>query len=138
MLLNEQLPAVAPRPRDEVAGEVVDKVAGEAVAADRADTGHIPEPARSPDHWPDLDLNQPLPPEPVDGLLDLLAPVLDTPVLVVDQPSMPQASDLAALHRAELEADFAKPPPARAGDEPAIPPQFAARLSMLPHIDFPT
>jgi hypothetical protein len=85
----------------------------------------------------DTELRQPLPPEPVAGILDLLAPVLDAPVLVVDRPPMPRPPDLAALHRAELEADFAKPPPARAGDEPAIPQQFAAGLSMLPHIDFP-
>jgi hypothetical protein len=87
--------------------------------------------------WPDLDLRRPLPPAPVSGVLDLLAPVLDRQLFVVDQPPLPPASDLAALHRAELEADFTELPPTSAGAEPAIPARFAAGLPVLPHIEFP-
>jgi hypothetical protein len=96
-----------------------------------------PPVSRHPDQWSDIDLRLPLPPEPVDGVLDLLAPILDMPLLVVDQPPLPPLSELAALHRAEVEAEFAEPPVTGLGDEPPIPARFAPGLAVLPHIDFP-
>ncbi|NUP48362.1 MAG: hypothetical protein HOW97_13800, partial [Catenulispora sp.] len=86
---------------------------------------------------PVLDLRQPAQPAPVDGLLDLLAPVLNKPLLEVKQPELPPAPDLMALHRAEFEVDFVEPPHVAAGDEPPIPTRFGPGLAVLPHIEFP-
>ncbi|GAA2051880.1 hypothetical protein GCM10009839_68890 [Catenulispora yoronensis] len=86
---------------------------------------------------PVLDLREPAQPAPVDGVLDLLAPVLERPLLVVEQPELPSAPDLMALHRAEFERDFAEPPLVAAGDEPPIPARFGPGLAVLPHIEFP-
>lgn len=86
---------------------------------------------------PGPDLRRPLPPAPVDGVLELLAPVLGRPLDVVEQSPLPAAADLTALHRAELEADFAALPPLRAGSEPPIPARFAPGTPVLPHIEFP-
>lgn len=84
-----------------------------------------------------LDLSRPLPPAPVDGIPDLLAPVIDRPLDVVERPPLPPTADLTALHRAELEADFAALPPLGAGSEPPIPSRFAPGTPVLPHIEFP-
>jgi hypothetical protein len=84
-----------------------------------------------------LDLREPAPPAPVPGVLDLLAPVVERPLLVVEQPPLPAAPDLMALHRAEFEGDFVEPPVVAAGDEPPIPTRFGPGLAVLPHIEFP-
>jgi len=89
------------------------------------------------DPWTGLDLRQAPAPAPVDNVLDLLAPVLERPLLVVEQPGLPDAADVVALHRSELEADFVEPPVVAAGAEPAIPPRYGPGLSVLPHIEFP-
>lgn len=86
---------------------------------------------------PVLDLRQPAQPAPVDGVLELLAPVLNRPLLEVEEPAMPPAADLMALHRAEFEVEFTEPPYVAAGDEPAIPTRFGPGLAVLPHIEFP-
>ncbi|MFL6117256.1 MAG: hypothetical protein ACJ786_38770 [Catenulispora sp.] len=98
---------------------------------------HEREAARRPAPPTTLDLREPAPPAPVDGVLDLLAPVLQRPLLVVEQPELPSAPDLMALHRAEFEQDFAEPPVVPAGDEPPIPVRFGPGLAVLPHIEFP-
>ncbi|NUR25056.1 MAG: hypothetical protein HOV83_04280 [Catenulispora sp.] len=85
----------------------------------------------------ELDLREPAPPAPVDGVLDLLAPVLERPLLVVEQPALPPAPDLMALHRVEFEVEFAELPVVAAGDEPPIPTRFGPGLAVLPHIEFP-
>jgi hypothetical protein len=89
------------------------------------------------DPWTGLDLRTPPTPAPVDNVLDLLAPVLERPLLVVEQPGLPQAADVVALHRSELEVDFVEPPVVAAGAEPPIPPRYGPGLSVLPHIEFP-
>ncbi|WP_194927884.1 hypothetical protein [Catenulispora pinisilvae] len=89
------------------------------------------------DPWTGLDLRQPAAPAPVDNVLELLSPVLERPLLVVEQPGLPDAADVVALHRSELEVDFVEPPVVAAGAEPAIPPRFGPGLSVLPHIEFP-
>ncbi len=98
---------------------------------------HERDALRRPTPPPVLDLREPAPPAPVDGVLDLLAPVLERPLLVVERPELPSAPDLMALHRAEFEQDFAEPPVVPAGDEPPIPVRFGPGLAVLPHIDFP-
>jgi curved DNA-binding protein CbpA len=92
---------------------------------------------RNPDRRLELDLQQPLPPGPADGTLDLLAPMLERPLLVIDRPPLPSASSLLTLRRADLEADFADLDPASPDDEPAIPARFTAGISVLPMIEFP-
>jgi hypothetical protein len=84
-----------------------------------------------------LDLREPAQPAPVAGVLDLLAPVLERPLLEVERPVLPSAPDLMALHRAEFEVDFVEPPLVAAGDEPPIPARFGPGLAVLPHIEFP-
>ncbi|MFJ2576867.1 hypothetical protein [Kitasatospora aureofaciens] len=92
---------------------------------------------RNPDKRLESDLQQPLPPEPVDQAVGLLAPVLADPLLVVDRPQLPPAASFLAVHRAELAADFAEPAPAGADPEPPVPARFAADLSVLPQIEVP-
>ncbi|MQS11285.1 hypothetical protein F7Q99_03020 [Streptomyces kaniharaensis] len=92
---------------------------------------------RHPDRRLEVDLQQPLPPEPVDHAAELLAPALAEPLLVVDRPRLPPADSFLALHRAELAAEFAEPAPAGTDPEPPIPARFAADLSVLPQIEVP-
>jgi hypothetical protein len=89
------------------------------------------------DPWTGLDLHRPPAPAPVDNVLDLLSPVLERPLLVVEQPGLPEAADVVVLHRAELAVDFVEPPVVAAGAEPPIPPRYGPGLSVLPHIEFP-
>jgi hypothetical protein len=93
---------------------------------------------RNPDRRLELDIQQVLPPEPVDGVAELLAPVLDVPLLVVDRPPVSPAA-LLVVRREELAADFAEPAPATAAAtaEPPVPARFAADLSVLPPIEIP-
>ncbi|MFD8080416.1 hypothetical protein ACFV4F_01780 [Kitasatospora sp. NPDC059722] len=92
---------------------------------------------RNPDKRLELDLQQPLPPEPVDRAAGLLAPALADPLLVVERPQPPPAASFLALHRAELAADFAEPAPPGTAPEPPVPARFAADLSVLPQIEVP-
>ncbi|WP_431676058.1 hypothetical protein [Kitasatospora sp. KL5] len=90
---------------------------------------------RNPDRRLELDIQQLLPPEPVDGVAELLHPVLEEPLLVVERPPVSPAA-LLVVRREELAADFAEPAPASTA-EPPVPAQFAADLSVLPPIDIP-
>lgn len=113
---------------------------GPAIKAGRHTRQQIQEAAallRNPDKRLELDLQQPLPPEPSDRAAELLAPALAQPLLVVERPAQPPASALLALHRGELAADFAEPAPAGAEPEPPVPARYAADLSVLPQIEVP-
>ncbi|MFF3003545.1 hypothetical protein ACFVTF_12115 [Kitasatospora sp. NPDC057940] len=92
---------------------------------------------RNPDRRLELDLQRPLPPEPVDQAAELLAPALAEPLLVVERPPLPPAAALLVLHRAEAAADFAEPAPGGADPEPPVPARYAADLSVLPQIEVP-
>ncbi|MFJ6623346.1 hypothetical protein ACIQOW_37995 [Kitasatospora sp. NPDC091335] len=112
---------------------------GPAMRAGRYSRQQIQEAAallRNPDRRLEADLQQPLPPEPVDQAAELLAPALAEPLLVIERPPLPPA-DLSALHRAELAADFAEPAPGGADPEPPVPARYAADLSVLPQIEVP-
>ncbi|MGW2253418.1 hypothetical protein ACWCXH_24950 [Kitasatospora sp. NPDC001660] len=113
---------------------------GPAMRAARYTRQQIQEAAallRNPDQRLELDLEQPLPPEPVDRAAGLLAPALADPLLVVERPQLPPPASFLVLHRAELAADFAEPAPAGTGPEPPVPARFAADLSVLPQIEVP-
>ncbi|MFJ8477952.1 hypothetical protein [Kitasatospora sp. NPDC094011] len=92
---------------------------------------------RNPDRRLEVDLQLPLPPEPVDRAAELLAPALAEPLLVIERPGPPTAPALLALHRAEAAADFADPAPGGADPEPPVPARYAADLSVLPQIEVP-
>ncbi|WP_327675599.1 hypothetical protein [Kitasatospora sp. NBC_00458] len=113
---------------------------GPAMRAGRFTRQQIQEAAallRNPDRRLEADLQQPLPPEPVDQVAGLLAPALAEPLLVIDRPPLPSAAELLVLHGGELAADFAEPVPAGVDPEPAVPARFAADLSVLPQIEIP-
>ncbi|MFF7635498.1 hypothetical protein ACFZB9_20425 [Kitasatospora sp. NPDC008050] len=113
---------------------------GPAVKRGRYSRQQIQEAAallRNPDRRLELDVQQLLPPDPVSGVAELLAPALAEPLLVIDRPPLPPAETLLVLHRAELTADFADPPPAGVDPEPPVPARFAADLSVLPPIEIP-
>ncbi|MGW1177987.1 hypothetical protein ACWD4P_30215 [Kitasatospora sp. NPDC002543] len=113
---------------------------GPAMRAGRYSRQQIQEAAallRNPDRRLEADLQQPLPPEPVDQAAGLLAAALAEPLLVIERPPLPPAAALPALHRAELAADFAEPPPGGADPEPPVPARYAADLSVLPQIEVP-
>ncbi|MEV7184964.1 hypothetical protein [Kitasatospora sp. NPDC093102] len=112
---------------------------GTAMRAGRYSRQQIQEAAallRNPDRRLEADLQQSLPPEPVDRAAALLAPALAEPLLVIERPPLRPAV-LPALHRAELAADFAEPPPGGADPEPPVPARYAADLSVLPQIEVP-
>jgi len=90
---------------------------------------------RDPARRLELDVQHLLPPEPVDEAGRLLAPVLTEPLPFPERaPLAPR--DLLAVHRGEIEAEFAEPPPPPAGF-PGVPERFAVDLSVLPPIDLP-
>lgn len=92
---------------------------------------------RNPEKRLEIDLQQALPADPVDGVAELLAPALDEPLLPAARPA-PTAEQLLVLHRTELTADFAEPAAEPAAvPEPPVPARFAADLSVLPPIEIP-
>jgi hypothetical protein len=111
---------------------------GPAVRAGRFTRQQINEAAallRNPARRLELDAQRVLAPDPVDSLAALLAPVLDQPL--PDPPRDPlSARDLLAVHRAEIEAEYASPPPAP-GQAPPPPARFAPDVSLLPPIEVP-
>ena len=121
----------------ETADDVIATIHAAATAVAEADRRARRASVVKADPWTGLDLHRPGAPEPVDDVLDLLSPVLERPLLVVEQPGLPAAADVVALHRSELEVDFVEPPVVAAGAEPPIPPRYGPGLSVLPHIDFP-
>jgi hypothetical protein len=121
----------------ETADDVIATINAAATAVAEADRRARRASVVKADPWTGLDLHKPAAPEPVDDVLDLLSPVLERPLLVVEQPGLPAAADVVALHRSELEVDFVEPPVVAAGAEPPIPPRYGPGLSVLPHIDFP-
>ncbi|MFD8756728.1 hypothetical protein ACFV0O_37995 [Kitasatospora sp. NPDC059577] len=113
---------------------------GPAMRAGRHTRQQIQEAAallRNPDRRLESDLQQPLPPEPVDQAAELLAPALAEPLLVIERPPLPPVPALLVLHRAELAADFAEPAPGGGDPEPPVPARYAADLSVLPQIEVP-
>ena len=90
---------------------------------------------RNPARRLELDAQHLLPPEPVDEAGRLLAPLPEEPLPF--PPRAPLApGDLLAVHRGEVEAQFAEPPAPPAGF-PGVPERFAADLSVLPPIELP-
>jgi len=90
---------------------------------------------RNPARRLELDAQYLLPPEPVDEADRLLAPLLDEPLPFPRRAPL-APGDLLAVHRGEVEAQFAQPPAPPAGF-PAVPERFAADLSVLPPIELP-
>ncbi|MEY9889123.1 hypothetical protein ABIA31_002771 [Catenulispora sp. MAP5-51] len=121
----------------ETADDVIATIHAAATAVAAADRRARQAAVVKEDPWTGLDLHRPAVPAPVDNVLDLLSPVLERPLLVVEQPGLPAAADVVALHRSELEVDFVEPPVVAAGAEPPIPPRYGPGLSVLPHIEFP-
>lgn len=121
----------------ETADDVIATIHAAATAVAAADRRARQAAVVKEDPWTDLDLHRPAPPAPVGNVLDLLSPVLERPLLVVEQPGLPAAADVVALHRSELQQDFVEPPVVAAGAEPPIPPRYGPGLSVLPHIEFP-
>ncbi|KJS62976.1 hypothetical protein [Streptomyces rubellomurinus] len=118
----------------------INAAVGRATKAGRYTRQQVQEAAallRAPDRRLEADLQQPLPPEPVDQAAELLAPALAEPLLTIERPAQPPAAALLALHRAELAADFADPAPAGVDPEPPVPARYAADLSVLPQIEVP-
>ena len=97
----------------------------------RSAAGVLRDPARRLE----LDVRDLPAPEPVDEAGRLLAPVAARPL-----PFPPRAPleprDLLAVHRAELEAEYAEPPAPPAGF-PGVPERFTADASVLPPIELP-
>jgi hypothetical protein len=121
----------------ETADDVIATIHAAATAVAAADRRARQAAVVKDDPWTGLDLHRPAVPAPVDHVRDLLAPVLERPLLVVEQPGPPEPADVVALHRSELEVDFVEPPVVAAGAEPPIPPRYGPGLSVLPHIEFP-
>jgi hypothetical protein len=90
---------------------------------------------RDPVRRLELDVQHLLPPEPVDEAAVLLAPVLEARLPFPDRPPV-SVGDLTAVHRRELAAEFAEPPPPPAGF-PAVPERFQADASVLPPFEPP-
>ena len=109
-----------------------------AVRAGRFNRQQINEAAallRNPARRLELDVQQVLPPDPVDAVGALLAPVLEQPPPLPDRPPL-TAPDLLAVHRGEFEAEYAAPPPPPA-QAPPVPGRFTPGLSLLPPIEVP-
>ena len=110
---------------------------GPAVRAGRFTRQQINEAAallRNPARRLEIDVQRLLPPDPVDSVAGLLAPVLDEPSPLPARDPL-TARDLLAVHRAELEAEHTAPPPG-----PGLPPtpaRFTPELSLLPPIEVP-
>jgi hypothetical protein len=90
---------------------------------------------RNPARRLELDAQHLLPPEPVDEAERLLAPLLDEPLPFPARAPL-ASGDLLAVHRGEVEAQFAQPPAPPAGF-PGLPERFAPDLSVLPPIELP-
>jgi len=90
---------------------------------------------RNPARRLEVDVQQVLPPDPVDAVGSLLAPVLEQPPPLPDRAPL-GARDLLAVHRGEIEAEFTAPPPPP-GQAPPTPQRFAPGLSLLPPIEVP-
>jgi hypothetical protein len=90
---------------------------------------------RDPVRRLELDVQQLLPPEPVDEAGVLLAPVLEAQLPFPERAEV-ATRDVTALHRRELEADFADVPPPPAGF-PGVPERFGVDVSVLPPLEPP-
>lgn len=116
----------------------INTAVGPAIRAGRFTRQQINEAAallRNPARRLELDVQQPLPPDPVEEVAGLLASVLAEPLPLPERPPL-GARDLLAVHRGELEAEFAPPPPPPAGPPPA-PARFAPDSALLPPIEVP-
>jgi hypothetical protein len=113
---------------------------GPAMKAGRYTRQEIQEAAallRNPERRLEADLQTPLPSTSAGSVLDILAPVLEEPLLVIERAPLPSPSALLTVRREELEADFEELPPIGNEPDPAIPARFAVSLSVLPPIEFP-
>jgi hypothetical protein len=90
---------------------------------------------RDPARRLEWDMQDLLPPEPVDEAGRLLDPVAAEPLPFPPRAPL-DARDLLAVHRAELEAEYAEPPAPPAGF-PGIPERFTVDMSVLPPIELP-
>ena len=118
--------------------EEIDQAVGAALRVGRIPAEEVDaaaEQLRSPARRLELDAQQLLPPEPVDEAGRLLAPLLDEPLPFPERAPL-APGDLLAVHRGEVEAQFAEPPAPPVGF-PGIPERFAADLSVLPPIELP-
>lgn len=122
--------------------EAADADLDAAVEAAQADGRFTPEQVRAaaevlrdPLRRLELDVQHLLPPEPVDGAAVLLAPVLEAPLPFPERAPL-AVGDLTAVHRRELTAEFADPPPPPAGF-PGVPERFQADASVLPPFEPP-
>lgn len=138
MPLSEPSPyEVLGLPRDADAAAVDDAVDA-ALAGDRLTPEQVEAAAavlRDPARRLELDVQHLLPPEPVDEAAVLLAPVLDAQLPFPDRAAW-SARELTAVHRRELEADYA-PLPAPPAGFPGVPERFGADASVLPPFEPP-
>jgi len=119
-------------------GDEIDRAVGAALREERMPPGDVDAAAdllRNPARRLELDAQHLLPPEPVDEAERLLAPLLDEPLPFPERAPL-APGDLLAVHRGEVEAEFA-PPPAPPAGFPGVPERFAADMSVLPPIELP-
>ena len=116
----------------------IDRAVGAALRIGRVPPEEVDAAAdllRDPARRLELDAQHLLPPEPVDEADRLLAPLLDAPLPFPERPAL-APGDLLAVHRAEVEAEFAEPPAPPAGF-PGVPDRFTVDMSVLPPIELP-
>ena len=116
----------------------IDRAVGAALREGRVPEAEIDAAAtllRNPARRLELDVLRLLPPEPVDEAARLLAPVLRDPLPFPERAPL-VAGDLLAVHRGEVEAEFAEPSAPPAGF-PGVPDRFAPDTSVLPPIELP-
>ena len=116
----------------------IDRAVGAALREERLTPREIDAAAdllRNPARRLELDAQHLLPPEPVDEAERLLLPLLEAPLPFPERAPL-AAGDLLAVHRGEVEAQFA-PPPAPPAGFPGVPERFAADMSVLPPIELP-
>jgi hypothetical protein len=122
----------------DAADEEIDRAVGAALREERVPIDEVDAAAallRNPARRLEADAQYLLPPEPVDEAGRLLAPLLDEPLPFPERAPI-ASRDLLAVHRAEVEAEFARPPAPPAGF-PGVPERFGADLSVLPPIELP-
>ncbi|HET9168224.1 MAG TPA: hypothetical protein VFN97_02275 [Actinospica sp.] len=90
---------------------------------------------RDPARRLELDVQHLLPPEPVDEAATLLTPASEARLPFPEPPAW-SARELTALHRRELEAQFAELPAPPAGF-PGVPERFGPDASVLPPFEPP-
>lgn len=117
----------------------INMAVGPAVRAGRFTRQQINEAAallRNPARRLELDVQQPLPPDPVAEVAAVLGPVAEEPLPLPERDPL-TARALLAVHRGEIRAEFADPPAAPA-HLPKDPKRFLPdSASLLPPIEVP-